>query len=147
MQYAGQGKHFADLFCGPGTFTRPLAEKGKVTAIDSAVDAVQALARAATGHAIQTQTRNLFTDPLTEKELNSFECVVLDPPRAGAKEQCAVLARSNVRRIVYVSCNAQTFSRDVAMLQAGGYQVKEIQPVDQFTWSAHGELVSLIERD
>jgi 23S rRNA (uracil1939-C5)-methyltransferase len=147
MEMSGVGTAMTDLFCGAGTFTGPLSTKAKVTAIDSSVEAIAALNRAAAGKPITVSIRNLFTDPLTTKELNAFDVVVLDPPRAGAKEQAQMLADSDVRRIVYVSCNAQSFARDAKILQDGGYSVKRVQPVDQFTWSVHGETVSLIERD
>lgn len=147
MEYAGNATHFADLFSGAGTFTGPLLTSGRVTAIDSAAPAIAALARAGAGKNLSTQTRNLFADPLSVKELGAFDVVVLDPPRAGAKEQAQTLTRSDVQRIIYVSCNVQSFARDAKMLQAGGYRVKHVQPVDQFTWSAHGEIVSLIGRD
>ena len=147
LDMAGQGDHYADLFCGAGTFTGPLMDRGRVTAMDSAAPAIAALNRAAAGKNMSASVRNLFTDPLDIKELSPFDVVVLDPPRAGAKEQSHALARSDVNRIVYVSCNAQTFARDAKILQEGGYALKRVQPVDQFTWSVHGELVALFERD
>jgi 23S rRNA (uracil1939-C5)-methyltransferase len=146
MEMAAGGKNFADLFCGCGTFTGPLSTSGNVAAIDSSKEAIHSLVQASGGRPVSPVARNLFSDPLSAKELKVFDTVVLDPPRAGAKEQCAELACSTVERIVYVSCNAQSFVRDVKILAGGGYQIKRVQPVDQFTWSAHCELVSLIEK-
>ena len=68
--------------------------------------------------------------------------VVLDPPRAGAEEQVVALARSAVRRIAYVSCNAATFARDARTLVDGGYALDWVQPVGQFRWSTHLELAA-----
>ena len=75
-----------------------------------------------------------------------FDGVVFDPPRAGAKEQAEELARSDVARIVAVSCNPQTLGRDLAILRDGGYSIDTVVPVDQFFWSAHVEAVACLRR-
>jgi 23S rRNA (uracil1939-C5)-methyltransferase len=79
-------------------------------------------------------------------ELARFDAVVLDPPRAGAREQVAMLAHSAVERIVYVSCNPSSWARDAALLVAGGYRLAKVRPVGQFRWSTHVELASLFLR-
>ena len=80
------------------------------------------------------------------QELSRFDAVVLDPPRAGAEAQCAELAQSDVARIAYVSCNPKSFARDAARLCAGGFHLEAVQPIDQFRWSAHVELVAQFSR-
>jgi 23S rRNA (uracil1939-C5)-methyltransferase len=72
--------------------------------------------------------------------------VVLDPPRAGAKDQARALAGSAVARIAYVSCNPSTFARDSAALVEGGYRLDWVRPVGQFRWSTHVELVGAFSR-
>jgi 23S rRNA (uracil1939-C5)-methyltransferase len=146
---SGNAARIADLFCGIGTFALPLSCSGTtVLAADAAGPAVNALARAAkdAGRSIETAHRDLFRRPFTAKELDAFDCVVLDPPRAGAEAQCQQLAASTVAKIVYVSCNPNTFARDAAMLVAGGYTLGQIQPVGQFLWSTHVELVATFFR-
>ena len=88
----------------------------------------------------------MFRNPLQPDELNRFEAVLLDPPRAGAREQVKVLAQSEVPRIVYISCNPSSWARDAKMLVEGGYRLKELRPVGQFRWSTHVELASELER-
>jgi 23S rRNA (uracil1939-C5)-methyltransferase len=99
-------KHIADLFSGVGTFSFPLAEVSRVTAIDSdkpAIAALQAGVRGARGlRPIVAEARNLFNAPLTHLELAEFDVVVLDPPRAGAESQSRMLAKSNVSQVAYV---------------------------------------------
>ena len=80
------------------------------------------------------------------KDLSRFEAVVLDPPRAGAKEQVPLLASSSVPRIAYVSCNPSTFARDAKALLEGGYKLLWVKPVGQFRWSTHVELVGAFSR-
>lgn len=119
--------HVADLFCGLGNFTFALNADG--------FDIV--------GTGVK---RDLFKNPLTPGMLAQYDCVVMDPPRAGARQQSEVLAKSNVRRIIYVSCNPNTFRRDCEILTRGGYRITKLIPVDQFAGSAHWEIFSVLEK-
>jgi len=131
---AGSG-NVADLFAGLGTFA--LASRASYAA-EASRDAAAALKQAAPR--INVEHRDLYRAPLQPKELKPFDGVILDPPRAGAEEQVANLARSNVRNIAYVSCNPATFARDAKTLVAGGYKLDWVRPVGQFRWSTHVEL-------
>jgi 23S rRNA (uracil1939-C5)-methyltransferase len=95
---------------------------------------------------IRTFQRDLARDPLQATELDDFDAVVFDPPRAGAKSQSTALATSKVPVVVAVSCNPATFARDARLLTQGGYRLERIVPVDQFLWSPHLELVALLRR-
>ena len=140
----------ADLFCGSGAFTFRLAERAAVLALDSAPAAIAALqgGRAVTPNlkAIAAEARDLFRRPLLAMEMKKIDGVVFDPPRAGALEQAAEIARSKVSTVVGVSCNPATFARDAAMLIAGGFKLDQVTPVDQFLWSPHMELVGVFRR-
>jgi 23S rRNA (uracil1939-C5)-methyltransferase len=142
----GEARIVADLFAGLGTFA--LSFEGRVLAVEGSRDAALAL-KAGAGRArrsVFVDHRDLYRRPLDPAELNRFEAVVLDPPRAGAKEQAALLARSGVPRIVYVSCNPSTFARDAAVLIEGGYRLLWVKPVGQFRWSTHVELTGAFAR-
>lgn len=140
----------ADLFCGSGAFTLPLARTAAVAAFDAAPDAVGALARAARGamglKGVSSEARDLFKRPLSAEELNKFDAALLDPPRSGAAEQVREIARSRLARTVYVSCNPTSFVRDAAVLLEHGFKLRSLAPVDQFLWSPHMELVGVFER-
>jgi len=138
----GESQSTADLFAGLGTFA--LALPGRVYAAEASRDAVLALKRAAPSIAVEH--RDLYRRPLDSSELNTFEAVVLDPPRAGADQQVAALAGSSVARIAYVSCNPATFARDAKLLVDGGYQLDWVRPVGQFRWSTHVELAGGFRR-
>ena len=139
----------ADLFAGLGTFAFALAgPETKVLAVEAARDAHLACKAAASRmqapvHALH---RDLFRNPLLPEELNRFSGVVLDPPRAGAREQVERLADSTVERIVYISCNPSSWSRDAALLVGAGWRLAQVRPVGQFRWSTHVELASLFVR-
>jgi 23S rRNA (uracil1939-C5)-methyltransferase len=88
----------------------------------------------------------LFRRPLELDEFKGIDAVVIDPPRAGAEAQMAILAASKVPLIAAVSCNPVTFARDAKMLIAGGYRLDWVQVVDQFRWSHHVELVAALSK-
>lgn len=146
----GDASRVADLFCGAGTFTFPLAEKAVVQAIDGSAPAIAALKRAiATAPGLKTITveaRDLFRRPLFAEEMRGLEAIVFDPPRAGAEAQAAEIARSRVGRVVAVSCNPQTFVRDAKILTDAGFSLDSVTPIDQFLWSSHVELVAVLSR-
>lgn len=143
---ASAARTTADLFAGLGTFALSLS--GKVYAGEAARDAVLSLKAAAarTGRAVFAEHRDLFRRPLTSAECDRFDCVVLDPPRAGAHEQSVQMAQSKVPVIVYVSCNPSSFARDAELLCKAGYRIDWVQPVGQFRWSTHVELVARLSR-
>jgi 23S rRNA (uracil1939-C5)-methyltransferase len=140
----------ADLFAGCGTFALRLAERGPVMAVESVcamTDSLQEAANhAALPYPVEAVTRDLYREPLVPEELERFEAVVLDPPRAGAAAQVAELARSTVPVLAYVSCDPSSFARDAATLVAGGYRLDWVQVVDQFRWSPHTELAARLSR-
>ena len=148
---AAKAKRVADLFCGIGTFTFPLARRARVLAVDDNEEAVGALAVAAR-HAqglkpIETKVRDLFRIPLSPKEVEGFDAVVLDPARSGAEAQARQLARSRVPVAICVSCNPGTLARDARILLDGGYVLESVTPIDQFLFSAHVEAIAVFRRE
>lgn len=148
---AAGAKRIADLFCGCGTFSLPLAANSAVDAFDAdaaAIAALDAAARsAAQRHPLRAMRRNLFDRPLTADELKVYDAIVLDPPRAGARAQAEAIAASNAPLVIGVSCNPASFARDAAILRAGGYRLIEAVPIDQFVFTPHVELAALFRRD
>ncbi len=138
----------ADLFAGLGTFAFALREGRKVLAVEAerAAHLACKTAGAQSGGQVLALHRDLFRSPLQPDELNRFDGVLLDPPRAGARAQVAEIARSTVGRVVYVSCNPSSWARDAAVLTEAGFRLAKLRPVGQFRWSTHVELVSYFER-
>ena len=127
VKHTNCAKKVADLFCGLGNFTYST----NATGFDIFGNGI---------------TRDLFKKPLTAQNLNQYEVVIMDPPRAGALEQTKELAKSNVKRVIYVSCNPNTFIRDKEILERGGYKTTTLIPVDQFVGSTHWEIFSVFEK-
>ncbi|MES0026022.1 MULTISPECIES: class I SAM-dependent RNA methyltransferase [unclassified Mesorhizobium] len=145
-----RARKVADLFAGCGSFALRLAAKSEVHAVEGDAAALSALdrgSRFATGlKRVTCERRDLFRRPLTFKELNAFDGVVFDPPRAGAEDQSKQIARSDVPFVAAVSCNPVTLARDLRILIDGGYILKSVTPIDQFLWSPHVEAVALLEK-
>lgn len=139
-------KKIADLFAGCGPFTLRLGHHADIHAVEGDAAMLRALEQAARQtpdlRKISTEKRDLFKRPLLVSEINNFDAIVLDPPRAGAEAQSRELAKSDMERIVYISCDAQSFARDAALLTTGGYHLETIIPVDQFRYSPHIEIIS-----
>ncbi|MBB94747.1 MAG: RNA methyltransferase [Rhodobacteraceae bacterium] len=139
-------KRVADLFCGSGTFTLPLARRAEVHGVEAVPEMLTALDRGwrhGDGlRKVTTEARDLFRRPLTPDELTRYDAVVIDPPRAGAEAQTRMLAEARVPVIASVSCNPVTFARDARVLTTAGYRLMWVQVVDQFRWSTHVELAA-----
>ncbi len=146
----GDAGRVADLFAGCGTFALPLAAAAEVHAVEGSTAMLAALDagwRSTPGlKRVGVETRDLFRRPLTPAELDRFDAVVIDPPRAGAEAQAHALAAARVPVVAAVSCNPVSFARDAAILVAGGYRLEAVQAVDQFRWSGHVEIVAAFRR-
>jgi 23S rRNA (uracil1939-C5)-methyltransferase len=127
IKHVNGAKKVADLFCGIGNFTFATNATG--------FDIV--------GNGIK---RDLFKKPLTAANLKQYEVVIMDPPRAGAEKQSREIAKSDVKRVIYVSCNPTTFVRDKGILERGGYKMITAIPVDQFVGASHWEIFSVFEK-
>jgi 23S rRNA (uracil1939-C5)-methyltransferase len=142
-------RHAADLFSGIGTFALRIATFARVDAFDSDAPALSALAKAARFESlreVKISQRDLFRRPLGPQELEDYDAIAFDPPRAGAEAQAHALAASRVPRVIAISCNPQTFARDAAILCAGGYEIETVTPIDQFRHTPHVEIVARFEK-
>lgn len=127
VKHVMDARHIADLFCGIGNFTFALNADG--------FDIVGPFNR-----------RDLFKKPMTAKMLNNYDAVVLDPPRAGAESQCREIAKSNVSRVIYVSCNPATLQRDSQIMIRAGYRIIDVMAFDQFVGTPHWEIAAVFKK-
>ncbi|RMF14186.1 MAG: class I SAM-dependent RNA methyltransferase [Alphaproteobacteria bacterium] len=151
LEWVGDAPRVIELFSGLGTFGLPLAASRKsvlmaegdrrlVTAVSGALE------RSGMQPCARVVHRDLFRRPFRPGELDTFDVMIFDPPRTGAKEQLRELEEARApRRIIAISCNPNTFARDARILIDKGWQLVEIRPVDQFLWSPHLELAALFE--
>ncbi len=147
----GKAKTVADLFSGVGTFALRLAKTANVHAAEGDAAAIAAFDKALRKpqglKKVTYERRDLSRRPLVREELEPFDAVVFDPPRAGAQAQAEQLAGSKVKKVVAVSCNPATLARDLRTLIDGGYALQSVTPVDQFLYSPHIEAVAVLTRE
>lgn len=150
----------ADLFCGLGNFTLPLATQARsVVGIEGSPAlterSLQNAALNGLDKKITFQNRNLFEFALDDlKALGRFDRVLIDPPREGAMEVCKAIAEAREsdpmlqpERIVYVSCNPATLARDAGVLvHVGGYRLSKAGVVNMFPHTAHVESIAVFDR-
>lgn len=144
---AGPDSYCADLYCGAGTFTLPLAEHaGEVFAVESQASSVRDLRR-------NLEINDLFAEVIGGDsarelpELGELDGLVVDPPRVGLAESVSGdIAATGAKRFAYVSCNPSTWARDVARIEECGYRLVSATPVDLFPQTYHIETVSIFER-
>jgi 23S rRNA (uracil1939-C5)-methyltransferase len=131
-----------------GTFSLPFASKvGKLAGIEIVESSIESAKRNASDNGISNTTflaENARTG--IDKMLESFghpELLLLDPPRSGAGGKVMRrIGRAQPERIVYVSCNPDTFATDIKELEPFGYELRTVQPVDLFPQTVHVEVVA-----
>ncbi len=149
------GEVIADMFCGLGNFTLPIARRGaKVLGMEGLQQLVD---RAFEGarfnkleHLTDFKVANLFE--MTEEwldKLGHFDKMLIDPPRDGAMELVkSISAEHGPKRIVYVSCSPSTLARDANVLvNVKGYKLKSAGVVNMFPHTGHVESMALFEKD
>jgi 23S rRNA (uracil1939-C5)-methyltransferase len=139
-----------ELYCGAGNFTLPLAQRsrevvavegdrrsitnGKLNAQKNAMENIRWICSAVPAAVARLQRREV-----------KFDKIVLDPPRAGAKDIAASLAALGAAKMIYVSCDPTTLARDLAALAKFGYKTKWLQPIDLFPQTFHVETLAVAE--
>ena len=146
--YLAGASTVADLFSGLGTFAFSLVGPAKVLAVEAARDAHLACKSAANARNLQVHAlhRDLFRNPLQAEEASRFGALLLDPPRAGARDQVTQIAASTASRVAYVSCNPASWAKDAKALVEAGFRLEKLRAVGQFRWSTHVELTSYFTR-
>lgn len=140
-----------DLFCGAGNFSLPLAQQANsLLGIEGQGSAIRS---AKTNGSANNLTNCTFIKQPIEKgvgelikEGRQFDCVILDPPRLGIPGMGQHIAQLCTKRLVYISCDPATLTRDLADLTTNGFAIRHIQPVDMFPQTHHIEMVVLLEK-
>ena len=140
-----------ELYCGSGNFTLPIAQQAReVIAVEGDKTALRCGKLSAQKNNLTNVRWTCAAVPKAvadfRRRREEFTKIVLDPPRAGAKDIAASLPDLNASRIVYISCNPATLARDLAELAKGGYRLQMIQPFDFFPQTFHVETLAVTER-
>lgn len=147
------GERVADMFCGIGNFSLPIARSGaQVTGIEGSASLVKRAAENAAynglSESVAYRVMNLFEiNADAFSALGAFDRMLIDPPRDGAAELVKSLVAAPPRRIVYVSCNPSTLARDAAVLvHEQGYTLSAAGVVNMFPHTAHVESIAVFDR-
>jgi 23S rRNA (uracil1939-C5)-methyltransferase len=142
------GERIADLFCGLGNFSLPIARRGaEVIGFEASRELVERARAnaAANGLVAQFEVMDLFKPDL--RPYGPFEKILLDPPRQGAIEVVKALPEGAPRRIVYISCDPATLARDAGVLvHTKGFTLTAAGVVNMFPHTAHVENMAVFER-
>ncbi len=150
------GEHIADLFCGLGNFSLPIASRGaNVLGVEGNAELVRRAEDNARKNGLAARARfqvaNLFDAPSCARfganDGGGFDKLLIDPPRDGAVEVVKALGESGPRRIVYVSCDPATLARDAEVLvQVKGYRLAAAGVINMFPHTSHVESIALFEK-
>ena len=149
-----KNKTVLDLYCGAGTIGLSMAnEAKKIIGVEIIPEAVEDANRNAAAAGIENAEFICGDAYLAAKQLEKRginpDIVIVDPPRKGCDEELLKLIANSFapQKLVYVSCDEATLSRDVAILTQMGYKLIEYTPVDLFPRTAHVETVARLERN
>lgn len=137
-----------DLYCGMGNFSLPLARRAKavIGVEESAVSIGMAVANGRSHQNKNVEFHHQSAEGALSRftQQNSFDLLLLDPPRDGAIGTMNELLKTPVNKVIYVSCDPQTLARDLKLLLTGGYEVVTSQPFDMFPQTHHSESITLL---
>jgi len=141
-----------DLFCGLGNFTLPIARRAaEVVAVEGDANLVARARDNATRNGIGNVTyhvADLFADNATLPwARRGYDRILLDPPRAGAREVLPIVDRSGAGRVLYISCHPGSLARDAGILvREHGFRLTAAGVMDMFPHTTHVEAMAVFER-
>jgi 23S rRNA (uracil1939-C5)-methyltransferase len=143
-----EGTRVVELYAGSGNLTLALASRAAhVRAVEMAADAAASLAENLAAHGLRAEVvAGDAAARAAAKKSERADVVVLDPPRTGAKDAIEAIASLRPDRVVYVSCDAATLARDLALLAARGYHLDAAAAFDMFPQTPHVEVVARMRR-
>jgi 23S rRNA (uracil1939-C5)-methyltransferase len=142
-----------DLYCGLGNFSLPLAQcSRRVVGVEGAEELVARARANADANGIRNVEflcANLVAETHDDSwARDAYDLVLLDPPRAGAREVLPTVAATGARRIVYVSCHPGSLARDAGLLvQQHGYSLTAAGVMDMFPHTNHVEAMAIFDRN
>jgi 23S rRNA (uracil1939-C5)-methyltransferase len=140
-----------DIYCGNGNFSLPLSGKAAhLLGVEDYAPSIASARRNCKANGVKNaafeccDALNAIDRLVSRNE--TFDLVLLDPPRGGAREVVSRIPALGPRAIIYVSCDPATLARDIGILKKSGYEVEKIRPLDMFPQTYHVESVTLLKR-
>lgn len=145
-KYLVSDSFVCDLFCGSASFSLGFGDSFKFDCYEVENESILALKNLNIPN-INCHVRDLFEDPLREKELDKFSCVIVNPPRVGCEKQFINIVNSGIKLIIYVSCNYSSMISDFKKSGVeNSYNIVELHIVNQFQGSMHYETLVLLKK-
>ena len=151
MENLSKKLKIADLYCGIGTYSFPLSKNDcKIFSYEGDKNMIENIRKNIFLNKIKNifpYQRDLFNQPLSIRELNEFDIIIINPPRNGAENQCKNIIKSNVKKIIYISCNSQSLARDLKLFKNNEFKIEKIIMIDQFYLSEHIESIIILKKN
>ncbi len=140
-----------DLYAGFGAYSFGIIDLVKnITAVEGDKNMVDSINKNAAinnlSGKIKGEVQDLFSSPVLARDLNHFDLVIINPPRNGASPQIIEITKSKIKKLIYVSCNPQSFGRDAKILIDSGFKITKLYALDQFYATKHLEVIGIFEK-
>ena len=144
-------KNVADIYAGFGAYSFAIQDLVKsISAFEGDQKMVDSINKNSAAnnlsHKIKSTVCDLYTNPISKRDLAKTDLVIINPPRNGASPQVSEIAKSQVENVIYVSCNPQSFTRDSKILIDSGFKIQKLFALDQFYSTKHLELVAIFTK-
>jgi 23S rRNA (uracil1939-C5)-methyltransferase len=144
-------KNVADIYAGFGAYSFAIQDLVKsVSAFEGDEKMVGSISKNAAAnnlsYKIKAEIYDLFATPLSKRDLKHFDLAIINPPRNGASPQVSEISKSELKNVIYVSCNPSSFSRDAKILIDSGFKIKKLTALDQFYSTKHLELIAIFTK-
>lgn len=140
-------KNVYDLYCGIGTYSFPLTDYNKkITCFegeDLMVENIKKNINRLNTKNLFFEKKDLYNQPITD--FKNVDALVINPPRNGAGNQCKFI--KNINKVIYISCNPETFKKDFNILKKNGYKIENLVIIDQFFFSNHIEIMCILKNN
>ena len=144
-------KNIADIYAGFGAYSFAIVDLAKsITAFEGDKKMVDSINKNAAANdfasKIKAEVSDLFSNPVSKRDLKDFDLAILNPPRNGASPQALEIAKSPLKNVIYVSCNPESFTRDAKILIDSGFKITNLTALDQFYSTKHLELIGIFQK-
>lgn len=149
LQHLDKSKQILELYCGVGSFTITMSDKGYITAIEGSEAAIEALDKTSKNYQLPITAikQDLHQTPLPYDKLNKYSQIVINPPRNGATPQIKQISEAKlVKKVILISCSLENFTRDAKILLQNNFTLTDVYPIDQFLYSKHLEVIGIFQQ-
>lgn len=144
-------KNIADIYSGFGAYSFAIIDLAKsISAFEGDVKMVDAINKNAAANnfasKLKAEVCDLFASPIHRRDLNKLDLAIINPPRNGASPQILEISKSQLKNLIYVSCNYESFMRDAKILIDSGFKITNLTALDQFYSTKHLELIAIFRK-